>query len=135
MCRQATGSAFKPFAGIERSKLGIRKGEENLMTFGEENSHDTRCKLCGSFLYSVVRDGNFVHVAMVAWHPHLACIKSTASVEAAQRRTSPNAYLLQPVERVPHHRPSSVFFRKLMSLSGTNSPLASRSWISITRDQ
>ena len=64
MCRQATGSAFKPFAGIERSKLGIRKGEDNLMMFGDENGHDTRCKLCGSLLYSVVRAGNFVHVAM-----------------------------------------------------------------------
>jgi hypothetical protein len=24
----------------------------------------TRCKVCGSFLYSVVRDGSFLHVAM-----------------------------------------------------------------------
>ena len=64
MCRQATGSTFKPFAGIERSKLGIRKGKDSLMTFGDENGHDTRCKLCGSLPYSVVRDGNFVHVAM-----------------------------------------------------------------------
>ena len=64
MCRQATGSTFKPFAGIERSKLGIRKGKDSLMTFGDENGHDMRCKLCGSLLYSVVRDGNFVHVAM-----------------------------------------------------------------------
>ena len=64
MCRQATGSAFKPFAGIERSKLGIRKGKDSLMTFGDENGHDTRCKLCSSLPYSVVRDGNFVHVAM-----------------------------------------------------------------------
>ena len=63
-CRRTTGSAFKPFAGIERSKLGIRKGKDSLMTFGDENGHDTRCKLCGSLLYSVVRDGNFVHVAM-----------------------------------------------------------------------
>ena len=55
--------AFKPFAGIERSKLGVRKGEHNLMMFGDQNSH-ARCKLCGSLLYSVVRDGNFVHVAM-----------------------------------------------------------------------
>jgi len=63
-CRRATGSAFKPFAGIERGKLSITKGEENLMIFGDENGNDTRCKVCGSFLYSVVRDGTFVHVAM-----------------------------------------------------------------------
>jgi hypothetical protein len=63
-CRRATGSAFKPFAGIERDKLGITKGEGNLMIFGDQNGNDTRCKLCGSFLYSAVRDGTFVHVAM-----------------------------------------------------------------------
>jgi hypothetical protein len=63
-CRRATGSAFKPFAGIERGKLDITKGEDNLMIYGDESGNDTRCKLCGSFLYSVVRDGAFVHVAM-----------------------------------------------------------------------
>lgn len=63
-CRRATGSAFKPFAGIERGKLGITKGADNLMIFGDESGNDARCKTCGSFLYSVVRDGAFVHVAM-----------------------------------------------------------------------
>jgi hypothetical protein len=64
LCRRATGAAFKPFAGIERDKLRITKGAEDLMLFGDESAHDTRCKRCGSFLYSVVRDGAFVHVAM-----------------------------------------------------------------------
>ena len=63
-CRRATGSAFKPFAGIERDKLVITRGHDSLMIFGDEYAHDTRCKVCGSFLYSVVRDGTFVHVAM-----------------------------------------------------------------------
>lgn len=63
-CRRATGSAFKPFAGIERNKLRITEGENNLMRFGEEHACDMRCKVCGSFLYSVVREGQFVHVAM-----------------------------------------------------------------------
>ena len=31
---------------------------------GEEDAHDTRCAACGSLLYSVVRDGAYVHVAM-----------------------------------------------------------------------
>jgi hypothetical protein len=35
-----------------------------LLIFGEENAHDVRCKKCGSFLYSLVRDGAFVHVTM-----------------------------------------------------------------------
>ena len=63
-CRRATGSAFKPFAGIERDKFAVTSGEDGLMTFGDENGHDAHCKLCGSLLYSVVRDGAFVHVAM-----------------------------------------------------------------------
>jgi hypothetical protein len=63
-CRRTTGSAFKPFAGIERDKLRVIKGEDELMRFGDENGHDAHCKLCGSLLYSVVRDGAFVHVAM-----------------------------------------------------------------------
>lgn len=63
-CRRATGSAFKPFAGIERDKLSVTKGADNLMIFGDENGHDAHCKVCGSLLYSVVRDGDFVHVAM-----------------------------------------------------------------------
>ena len=63
-CRAATGSAFKAFAGIEREKLEITKGQDDLLLIGEEDANDTRCRLCGSFLFSVVRDGEFVHVAM-----------------------------------------------------------------------
>lgn len=63
-CRRTTGSAFKPFAGIERDKLALADGHENLMVFGEEAANDTHCKVCGSLLYSVVRDGAYVHVAM-----------------------------------------------------------------------
>ena len=64
LCRQATGSAFKAFAGIASEKIEVTKGRDKLMLFGDEMTNDTRCKLCGSFLYSVVRDGAFVHVAM-----------------------------------------------------------------------
>jgi hypothetical protein len=63
-CRRATGSAFKPFAGIERDKLQVTRGEDKLMIFGDETGNDVRCRSCGSFLYSVVRNGAFVHVAM-----------------------------------------------------------------------
>lgn len=63
-CRRATGSAFKPFAGIERPKLRITRGEDNLMTYGNDANHDAHCKACGSLLYSVVRDGAFVHVTL-----------------------------------------------------------------------
>jgi hypothetical protein len=63
-CRAATGSAFKPFAGIERGKLEVTEGQDMLLIVGEENSNDTRCRACGSLLFSVVRDGEYVHVAM-----------------------------------------------------------------------
>ena len=63
-CRAATGSAFKPFAGIEREKLEITNGADGLLIVGEETLNDTRCAKCGSLLFSVVRDGAFVHVAL-----------------------------------------------------------------------
>ena len=61
-CRRATGAAFKSFAGIERTKLRIKKGQRQLLVFGDPMAHDIRCKRCGSFLYSVVRDAEYVHV-------------------------------------------------------------------------
>jgi hypothetical protein len=63
-CRRATGSAFKPFAGIESGKLCIVEGRDRLMIFGDPAAHDAHCKACGSLLYSLVRAGAFVHVAM-----------------------------------------------------------------------
>jgi hypothetical protein len=63
-CRRTTGSAFKPFAGIERRKLVLTQGKDSLLIFGDENANDTHCNTCGSLLYSVVRAGAFVHVAM-----------------------------------------------------------------------
>jgi len=64
-CRRATGSAFKPFAGIERHKLRIGRDSDSLLVFGDKaQAHDIRCRVCGSLLYSVVRDGAFVHVAL-----------------------------------------------------------------------
>ena len=63
-CRAATGSAFKPFAGIEREKLTVTGGLDQVAVFGEEDLNDTRCAACGCFLFSVVRDGAYVHVTM-----------------------------------------------------------------------
>jgi len=62
-CRAATGSAFKPFAGIEREKLELAD-DSSLLIVGEETLNDTRCGACGSLLFSVVRDGDYVHVAL-----------------------------------------------------------------------
>ena len=63
-CRKATGSAFKPFAGIGRKMLSVTAGANDLLIVGDEKGHDARCGTCGASLYSVVRDGAFVHVAM-----------------------------------------------------------------------
>ena len=63
-CRAATGSAFKAFAGIERRKLELTEGADALLVRGEDELNDTRCASCGSLLFSVVRDGEYVHVAM-----------------------------------------------------------------------
>jgi hypothetical protein len=62
-CRAATGSAFKPFGGIEREKLEVTEGASKLLVVGDDEGNDTRCAACGSFLFSVVRDGEYVHVA------------------------------------------------------------------------
>jgi hypothetical protein len=63
-CRAATGTAFKAFAGIERDKLEVVDGRDSLLIVGEENANHTRCGACGSLLYSVVRGGDYVHVAL-----------------------------------------------------------------------
>src|SRR3954449_3613994 len=63
-CRASTGSAFKPFAGIERDRLEGTRGANALMLVGEADANHTRCAACGSLLYSVVREGAWVHVAL-----------------------------------------------------------------------
>ncbi len=63
-CRRATGSAFKPFAGIASGKLRVVEGRDRMMMFGDPAAHDAHCKACGSLLWSLVRAGAYVHVAM-----------------------------------------------------------------------
>lgn len=63
-CRRTTGAAFKPFAGIPHDKLRIVRGGDLRMIFGDETTHDAHCAHCGSLLYSRVREGEWVHVAM-----------------------------------------------------------------------
>ena len=61
-CRRATGSAFKPFGGIERDKFAVAIGADNLSINGTPDNHNAFCRSRGSLLYSVVRDGAYVHV-------------------------------------------------------------------------
>ncbi len=64
-CRRATGAAFKSFAGIAAGKLRLTAGDDSLLIWGDPaQSHDVRCRVCGSFLYSIVRDNAYAHVVM-----------------------------------------------------------------------
>lgn len=63
-CRRTTGAAFKPFAGIERGKLLIRSGADQLLIYGTPLAHDSHCGECGSLLYSLVRNAEYVHVTL-----------------------------------------------------------------------
>jgi hypothetical protein len=63
-CRRTTGAAFKPLAGIERAHLSLSRGQDRILQYGDDAGHDVHCGACGSLLYSVVREGRFVHVAM-----------------------------------------------------------------------
>ncbi len=63
-CRRATGSAFKSLAGAARSQLALTRGPDRLLVIGSSDANDTRCAACGTLLFSVVRDGAFVHVML-----------------------------------------------------------------------
>lgn len=63
-CRRATGSAFKPFAGIEIQKVKITEGEDHIARYGGGSAYDVHCRVCGSLLFSVVRGGTFAHVTL-----------------------------------------------------------------------
>jgi hypothetical protein len=63
-CRAAPGSAYTPVAGIERERFEVTDGLDALLVYGDDDASDTRCGVCGSLLFSVVREGRYVHVAM-----------------------------------------------------------------------
>lgn len=64
-CRRATGSAFKPFAGVDSARLTIASGRDFLSIYGDVGqAHDVHCGRCGSLLYSIVNNGTTAHVTM-----------------------------------------------------------------------
>ena len=65
-CRRRTGAASKPFAGAPASALRITAGDDAVVRLGEGSGYHASCGKCGSLLYSLVRDGVYVHVALGA---------------------------------------------------------------------
>ena len=63
-CRRRTGAACKPFAGIRTPALKIGGGYESVLRLGSDDGHHSSCGKCGSLLYSLVRDGAYVHVTL-----------------------------------------------------------------------
>jgi hypothetical protein len=63
-CRAGTGSAFKPLGGIRRERLEVVEGADRLLVWGDDEANHARCAVCGSLLWSVVRGGAWVHVAL-----------------------------------------------------------------------
>ena len=63
-CQRTTGSAFKPFARIAAHHLSLTSGREDVERLGGKASHNAFCRKCGSLLYSVVREGKYVHVTL-----------------------------------------------------------------------
>ncbi len=63
-CRRRTGAAAKPFGGARTSALTIMGGAEAVVRFGEGVGHHASCGRCGSLLYSLVREGAYVHVPL-----------------------------------------------------------------------
>ena len=62
-CRRTTGSAFKPMGGIPVGKVRLETGEASILRFGKGDIFDLHCATCGSLLWSVVREGEWAHVA------------------------------------------------------------------------
>ena len=68
-CRAASGSAFSALAGIERDKLRVTDGGDSITLF-EKGPDNSRCRLCGSPLFALVRAGGFYHVSCpTGWRP------------------------------------------------------------------
>ena len=58
------GNRVQSVRGYRAQQTRLTGGEGTLLIVGEPDANHTRCAVCGSLLFSVVRDGAFVHVAM-----------------------------------------------------------------------
>ncbi|WP_346777951.1 GFA family protein [Paraburkholderia sp. Ac-20340] len=50
---------------MERAHLRLEQGRDEVSVYGDvDAAHDVHCGRCGSLLYSVVREGAYVHVTL-----------------------------------------------------------------------
>jgi len=64
-CRRASSSAFSAFGGIQKEKLQVKNGKGSISIFAKnEDDLVSFCTACGSILFSVIRNGGFVHVPL-----------------------------------------------------------------------
>lgn len=64
-CRRRTGAAAKPFAGAQASALTVTGGHDAVLRLDDsDEGYHASCAKCGSLLYSLVRDGAYVHVTL-----------------------------------------------------------------------
>ena len=63
-CRARPARRSSRSPGSSARSSTVTRAATGSPVFGEEDLNDTRCAVCGSLLYSVVREGGWVHVAM-----------------------------------------------------------------------
>jgi hypothetical protein len=64
-CRLSSGSASSAFAGIRKEKVQLTCDEASVSTFRKnEDNVIYFCRHCGSWLFSIVRNGEYAHIRM-----------------------------------------------------------------------
>jgi hypothetical protein len=66
-CRRRTGSAFTAFGGIERDKLRISSGADDLLKLGpNDEAYNAFCRKCLSPLFAAIPGPTRMHVQLGA---------------------------------------------------------------------
>ena len=64
-CRASSGSASSPFAGIQKEKLQLICDEDSISRFYKNRDNVIHfCRHCSSWLFSIVRNGEFAHIRL-----------------------------------------------------------------------